>query len=75
MRVSHETIYRSLFIQARGALKEELVKHPRSQRRIRRSQHSSVHRQRPFFVSGLRFSVSGITYGQGAAARTCIGIS
>jgi IS30 family transposase len=24
MRVSHETIYRSLFIQARGALKKEL---------------------------------------------------
>jgi Helix-turn-helix domain len=36
LRVSHETIYRSLFIQARGALKQELVKHLRSQRRIRR---------------------------------------
>ena len=43
MRVSHETIYRSLFIQARGALKQELVRHLRSQRRIRRSRHSSVH--------------------------------
>jgi IS30 family transposase len=43
LRVSHETIYRSLFIQARGALKQELVRHLRSQRRIRRSQHSSVH--------------------------------
>ena len=42
-RVSHETIYRSLFIQARGALKEELVKHLRSKRRIRRSRHASVH--------------------------------
>src|SRR5580692_5108426 len=30
LRVSHETIYRSLFIQARGALKQELVKHLRS---------------------------------------------
>jgi IS30 family transposase len=40
LRVSHETIYRSLFIQARGALKQELVKHLRSQRRIRRSRHS-----------------------------------
>src|SRR6202521_4116642 len=29
MRVSHETIYRSLFIQARGVLKKELVGHPR----------------------------------------------
>ena len=43
LRVSHETIYRSLFIQARGALKQELVKHLRSQRRIRRSRHASVH--------------------------------
>ena len=43
LRVSHETIYRTLFIQARGALKQELVKHLRSQRRIRRSRHSSVH--------------------------------
>jgi IS30 family transposase len=43
LRVSHETIYRSLFIQARGALKQELVKHLRSQRRIRRSRHSTIH--------------------------------
>jgi IS30 family transposase len=44
LRVSHETIYRSLFIQARGALKKELVGHLRSKRRIRRSQHSGVFR-------------------------------
>jgi len=43
LRVSHETIYRSLFIQARGALKKELIQHLRSQRRIRRSRHASVH--------------------------------
>ena len=43
LRVSHETIYRSLFLQARGALKKELLQHLRSQRRIRRSRHSSVH--------------------------------
>jgi IS30 family transposase len=36
MRVSHETIYRSLFIQARGALKKELLEHLRSKRRVRR---------------------------------------
>jgi len=42
MRVSHETIYRSLFIQARGPLKKELVGHLRSKRRIRRSQHAGV---------------------------------
>src|SRR6202163_541048 len=40
MHVSHETIYRSLFIQARGVLKKELVQHLRSKRLIRRSRHS-----------------------------------
>ena len=40
MRVSHETIYRSLFIQARGVLKKELVQHLRSKRLMRRSRHS-----------------------------------
>ena len=44
MRVSHETIYRSLFIQARGVLKKELIQHLRSKRRIRRSQHSRIFR-------------------------------
>jgi len=42
MRVSHETIYRSLFIQARGVLKKELLGHLRSKRRIPRSQHSRI---------------------------------
>jgi len=45
MRVSHETIYRSLFIQARGALKKELMEHLRSKRRMRRSRHASEHGQ------------------------------
>jgi len=43
MRVSHETIYRSLFIQARGVLKKELMDHLRSKRRMRRSRHASEH--------------------------------
>jgi IS30 family transposase len=42
MRVSHETIYRSLFIQARGVLKKELMEHLRSKRRMRRSLHATV---------------------------------
>ena len=42
MRVSHETIYRSLFIQARGVLKKDLIKHLRSGRRIRRAKASSA---------------------------------
>lgn len=37
MRVSHETIYRTLFVQARGALKKELLGHLRGKHRIRRS--------------------------------------
>lgn len=37
--VSHETIYRSLFIQARGALKKELLAHLRRTRIMRRSRH------------------------------------
>jgi len=38
-QVSAETIYRSLFIQARGALKKELVVHLRRSRVMRRSRH------------------------------------
>jgi len=38
-RVSHETIYKTLFIQARGALKKELVAHLRRRRTMRRSRH------------------------------------
>ena len=38
-QVSHETIYRSLFIQARGALKKELLQHLRRTRIMRRSRH------------------------------------
>lgn len=37
-RVSHETIYRSLFVQARGVLKKELLSHLRTKRSMRRSQ-------------------------------------
>ena len=40
MRVSHETIYRSLYLQARGVLKKELVAHLRRRRPIRRSRHA-----------------------------------
>jgi IS30 family transposase len=41
-QVSHETIYRSLFIQARGALKKELVEHLRRTRVMRRSRHHTM---------------------------------
>jgi IS30 family transposase len=39
-RVSHETIYRSLFVQARGVLKKELLGYLRSKRTIRRSKRA-----------------------------------
>jgi len=46
-QVSAETIYRSLFIQARGALKKELMGHLRRSRGMRRSRHhtqkTSIH--------------------------------
>lgn len=41
-QVSHETIYRSLFIQARGVLKKELLQHLRTRRAIRRSAQASL---------------------------------
>jgi IS30 family transposase len=49
LQVSHEAIYRSLFIQARGALKKELLAHLRRTRGTRRSRHhtqkTSIHGQ------------------------------
>jgi IS30 family transposase len=49
MQVSHETIYRSLFIQARGVLKKELINHLRSGRKMRQSK---------------QFNTKGVTRGQ-----------
>ena len=45
MQISHETIYRSLFIQARGVLKKELQDHLRTQRTLRRSRHATLRKQ------------------------------
>jgi IS30 family transposase len=45
MQISHETLYRSLFIQARGVLKKELVGHLRTRRVIRRSKQSHIRGQ------------------------------
>ncbi len=39
LQVSHETIYKTLYIQARGALKKELIQHLRRSRAMRRSRH------------------------------------
>lgn len=40
--MSHETIYKSLFIQTRGVLKKQLLEHLRAKRTIRRSRHASL---------------------------------
>jgi IS30 family transposase len=45
MQISHETIYRSLFVQARGVLKKELVGHLRTRRMMRRSKLASTRGQ------------------------------
>jgi len=42
LQVSHETIYRSLFIQARGVLKRELLQHLRTRRVMRYPQKTSL---------------------------------
>ena len=41
MQISHETLYNSLFIQARGVLKKELIKHLRTGRRFRYARRSA----------------------------------
>ncbi len=45
MHISHETIYRTLFVQARGALKRELLAHLRSRRMMRKSRRASTRGQ------------------------------
>jgi len=42
MQVSHETIYRTLYIQARGVLRKELQKHLRTKRVFRQSRHGNL---------------------------------
>lgn len=54
MHISHETIYRSLFIQARGVLKKELIGHLRSKRVMRRSKNASTDGQpRGQIINGI----------------------
>lgn len=46
LHVSHETIYKTLFVQSRGLLKKELLLHLRSRRKIRRGKTASTKGQR-----------------------------
>ena len=52
-RVSHETIYRSLFVQSRGVLKKELLSHLRSKRTIRRTQRVDPNGLKPGQIKDL----------------------
>ncbi len=45
VHVSHETIYKSLFIQSRGVLAKDLQQHLRSGRPIRRNVHNTTTKQ------------------------------
>jgi len=53
MRVSHEVIYQTLFIQARGALQQELTKHLRTRRVTRKSKLASTAGQRRGMIKDL----------------------
>ena len=46
MHISHETIYKTLYVQARGALKKELVQYLRSKRQLRGSRHAKKDKDR-----------------------------
>ena len=52
-QVSHETIYRSLFVQSRGVLKKELLQHLRSKRTIRRSKSAGANGDRRGQIADL----------------------
>jgi IS30 family transposase len=54
-QVSHETIYKSLYIQARGALKKELLQHLRRQRMMR---HGRSHTQKTDTHGRIKDTVS-----------------
>ena len=45
MQVTHETIYRSLFVQAKSTLKKELLAHLRSKRQVRRTKSLKDYKQ------------------------------
>ena len=46
MHVSHETLYKTLYVQARGALKKELIQYLRRKRQLRGSRHTKKGKDR-----------------------------
>ena len=53
MQVSHETIYRALYVQARGSLRRELTRHLRTRRQKRFARAHSGHGQGPGRIAGM----------------------
>ena len=53
MQVSHETIYRALFVQARGLLRRELTRHLRARRQKRFARAHSNRGQGPGCIAGM----------------------
>ena len=56
MHVSHETIYRSLYVQSRGALNAELTRHLRTQRRVRRPAAAKPEERRGKLIGTVHIS-------------------
>ena len=56
LHVSHETIYCSLYVQARGALKKELLAHLRSRRRLREGKEGRTEENRGKMVDAVSIS-------------------
>ena len=56
MRVSHETIYQSLFVQTKGTLKAELTAHLRTQRSRRKAQTGGAKRATLGITEDIRIS-------------------
>ena len=53
MQVSHETIYRALYVQARGSLRRELTRHLRTRRQKRFARAHSNRGQGPGCIAGM----------------------
>jgi len=56
MQISHEAIYRSIYIQSRGVLKKELQKHLRTKRVFRQSRHGNLGRMRSSIKDAVSIS-------------------
>jgi IS30 family transposase len=58
MQISHEAIYRSLFIQTRGVLKKELTAQLRTARRMRRPKRHNAKSGQGVVSTGRRNTLS-----------------